>query len=698
MLSHSPRCPVKFVGFTALVMTLGLTPSPADAQVEGAQPPLPVPVTADGLTEQPGLQPSRMLCDLESWFAAPPGTRAGYVSSFDRTGGNSDGFKATYSMQYERPDGQQVIVDLEGPGCLYTLWFTGQRNWADIHWGQLRMYLDDEAEPRLVVDGKDLFAGTDPRFPRPLVADGFVSTGGSVSYVPIPFAHRLVITTEKRPGFYNGFYHLYPPGTEVTSWTGDEKMAPVIDAWRKTGHLAAVRPDPSNVTWHRGAVGVPGSPSWDKCEPQALFETDAGPGAIVALRINPGRPLSAEALNAMWLKIYWDGAERPAVEVPVGPFFGSGQGEATVRSAPLGMSPSGDYYCYLPMPFAKGARVTLENHYLDPIGHVYWEVAVDPEPPADLINTNWRFEAHYRRERATPDGRDYLLLDLADRGGLFLGPNLMTDPFDAANKKWWEGDLRIWVDERRDPILHGTGHEDEFLGGWSSWWLQNPYTLPYHGLPSSRVFLERFDHQWNSAISAYRFFIGGIPFRDGIRVSIEHGVDNHIITNYASVVYYYASSDRLMSLSDTLDVGDPDAEKTHGYRAVAGQRDDARAGHFHGDRASAAQRALATRGRFGVTEETFQLKLDPANQGVLLRRLAHARHGRHRGRVFVDGQYVANAALPDDHRVDFWHEADLVIPAEHTAGKHTITVRIEPFEGVWNAYRYEAHCLQGRSR
>ena len=41
--------------------------------------------------------------------------RAHYVSSYDRTGGNDDGFNGTYSALYTDEKGEHVVLDADGP-------------------------------------------------------------------------------------------------------------------------------------------------------------------------------------------------------------------------------------------------------------------------------------------------------------------------------------------------------------------------------------------------------------------------------------------------------------------------------------------------------------------------------------------------------------------------------------------------------
>lgn len=616
--------------------------------------------------------------------------RAGYFSSYDRTGGNNDGFEGTYSALYQLPSGEQVIVDLDGPGCLYTLWFTGVREGYELPIGQIRFYLDGEDQPRAAVEARELFAGDHPMFPSPLVANDFVATGGCVAYVPVTFQKRLIVTTEKRAGFYNAFYHRFPPGTRMPSWTGREDLAPAIAAWEAVGAPPARSPA---TKWYRGAVGVSGHERRDRPNTAELLNLQTT-GMITTIRLNPGRPQTPFSLNNLWLRIWWDGDEKPSVDVPVGPFFGSALGEAAVRSLVIGMSPSGPYYCHLPMPFRQAARIVLENRQYSSISEVYYEIAVRDLPAGGQDRPPGRFTAVYHREHPTTVGKDHLILELDEGCGLYLGHCLIVQPYAAGNKQWWEGDLRVWPDRRRHPILNGTGHEDEFLGGWSNRWLEGPYSLPMHGLPAVDLFPERADFQWNGAITAYRFFAGGIPFRSGIKVSTEHGVSNRVVTNYASVAYFYLEDRPGMVPTDVVAIGDDASEQAHAYQAMGGEPVLGAKATFIGDESHPETMALQVDGRKGATEESFTVKIDPANKGVLLRRLYLQSEGRHRARVSVEGSPVGFMGTPDDNRVDRWREEDLVLPPPLTAGKDQLAVRIEAEIGTWNAFGYQAWSLR----
>ena len=82
-----------------------------------------------------------------------------------------------------------------------------------------------------------------------------------------------------------------------------------------------------------------------------------GPGAIQQIWMTP---------TGHWrhsiLRFYWDGAEIPSVECPVGDFFACGWGEyAQVSSLAVCVNPGSAFNCYWDMPFRKHCRITMTN-------------------------------------------------------------------------------------------------------------------------------------------------------------------------------------------------------------------------------------------------------------------------------------------------------------------------------------------------
>jgi hypothetical protein len=603
------------------------------------------------------------LMELSRYPIFDPGVQAHYLSSYDRSGGNDDGFDGTYSALYVDANGEQVIFDVKGPGTLYNLWFTSRVNgWSPLGSGRIRFYFDDEASPRIDIDIDELFSGRNPPFVPPFVYHAFQSTGGYVSAMPFPFGKRLKITTEKRVGFYNAYYHTYSSDRVVSSWTR-ESATPNLAEPNPSGELAS------------GTLNLPAPamPDGDPVPARRTVLEREGRGAITSLRFDPLFPLTPYQLNHILLRIYWDSEEEPSVAAPLGTFFGSGLGEASVKAIPLGMSPSGPYYCYLPMPFRQGFRIELVNENPEATPEIWWEVRVH-ESDRYAPEASGTFHAAYRQEWPTTTGKDYELLAASGRG-VYIGQVMTVEPLRAEIKRWWEGDLRLYLDGRRKPAFHGTGHEDEYLGGWSNEWLMNPYSLPMHGEPKTSD-LKQVDFQWSAATTVYRFFPGGIPFQNGISVSTEHGPRNTANAMYSSVAYYYARDDAFQKL-DEIDVEGP-LELTSTFE---GRYDEVE---------------LSDSGR--AVEKSSKVAFDvPAGSSHLRLRRLFDQSATQEAEVFVNGKRAGvwyQSGTNPHHR---WGETDFLIPESLTQGAARLEVEIRVVQPGWNEFRYELWG-QGRTR
>jgi hypothetical protein len=253
------------------------------------------------------------------------------------------------------------------------------------------------------------------------------------------------------------------------------------------------------------------------------------------------------------LRMYWDGEEDPSVEVPLGDFFGLGHGMTrNYTSAVLMMSPEDgkSFNCYFPMPFASQARLEVENETESAV-RVYFYV--DYEEYDELNGDELRFHAQWNSERLT-DGVDdtnisnedfsfggsnvtgdgnYVILD-AVGAGHYVGCNLNIHNRRFTDKWNWygEGDDMIFIDgEPWPPSLHGTGMEDYFNTAWCP---TQEICTPYHGIILGG------GPNWSGKISMYRYHIEDpIMFNKSIRVTIEHGHNNHRSDDYSSTAYWY---------------------------------------------------------------------------------------------------------------------------------------------------------------
>ncbi|HDZ21494.1 MAG TPA: DUF2961 domain-containing protein [Phycisphaerae bacterium] len=285
-----------------------------------------------------------------------------------------------------------------------------------------------------------------------------------------------------------------------------------------------------------------------------------GPGQITHLWLT-----QACGYRECLLRITWDDAKSPSVNVPLGDFFCLGHGIVNSFQSLLftASTNSNNQFeagaalnCYAPMPFAKRAKVELVNEgKTDHMQYFYVDYETFDQPPADLgyfhaefRRTNpfggWGHEVTVNTAEANVvnKGRvawdnNYVILETKGRGH-YIGCNLSVTNLQGT---WWgEGDDMIWVDGYKwPPDLHGTGSEDYLNQAWGmqdNAFLRNgssiyePNTLPptagYTGGYQTSYVL----HPENP-----------VRFTKEVKVTIEHGHGNHLQNEMSSVAYWYAA-------------------------------------------------------------------------------------------------------------------------------------------------------------
>lgn len=538
---------------------------------------------------------------IDAWPRIVPGIEARAFTSHDRTGGNDDGFAGTYSELYEE-NGEHVIFDAYGPGVLRTLWFTSDVDGdGPLPEKMVRFYFDDEPKPRFAIDANALFAGKTAPFFAPLVADNQSSSGGFASWVPLVYRRRLVITTEVRAGFYQAFYDTLPPDWDVESTRAGAGADPLTARFAETDF------------------------STQPLEVVPLDHALSGAGTIDVLRFEPSVPPTKAELQSARIRIWFDGAVDPQVDVPLGTFFGSGLGEATVRALPWTMAP-GRYESRFPMPYWEGARIAVTGL----AGTLSLHLGGPTEPRAEVGT----FTAVYSDSDPTTPGVDHPYVDLAGAGKL-VGTVLTVEPPAPDVKQWWEGDLTSVVDDLATPNISGTGHEDDHLGGWSNEFLERPFSLPMQGCPKTNILDQPVSGQTNADATMYRLY-PGIPFLRRIRHSTEHGTGNGRQARYASVAFLYRQPRVRLVMT--------------GEVALEGPLD----GRVH------------------------RLSIARDNAGVKLRRRYDPSRPRQRARVEVDGVTVGLWYVAEGTSAKTSAEGDYFLPPQVTEGKAAIDVRVVP--------------------
>lgn len=278
-------------------------------------------------------------------------------------------------------------------------------------------------------------------------------------------------------------------------------------------------------------------------KPGETHEAAAVEGSGIVTRIFVGFPAwwRPALYREIALRIYWDGAEQPSVEAPIGDFFGIHHCRYRQYSSRLFSIVSGGIVCSAPMPFGKSFRMTLTQEGSLPVplffyGLGYYELS--PEAVSPL-----RFSCQWRRDPICRKGEPFPFLEARGRG-FYTGVHLSTQ-----NRDWWlrspilgavlprgfglghlEGWEEIFTDGSEQSSHTGTGHEEYFNTGW--YFADGRFTSPDWGCLGRSYLTGR--------TASYRYhWLDPVPFRESIRAVIHHGVYDNIPADYSSCAYWY---------------------------------------------------------------------------------------------------------------------------------------------------------------
>ena len=462
------------------------------------------------------------------------------ASTYDRTGGNSDGFRPEWVK-----DGVYTIADLKGPGVV-------RRFYSAKPGGRLRIYVDGAPRPVIDMSCEEFFSGRRAPFVRPMVGP---MGGANYSFFPIPYAKAIRIETASSGSqvnpygqYYQVTYQTFPPGTTLRSLqlplpAADEtEWRRIGQAWRNVG--TDPKPAPPEEKARKLTLRVPPGHA-------ATLTELAGPAVIDRLLLQ-FQAADPSLLRSTLIRIRWDDEQAAAVDCPIGDFFGNGYKQAPYKSLPIGLNESG-YYFYFPMPFTKRAKLEIVNEdkaaSIELRGEIAWH-PVDALPAGTgYFHAKWR-----RQEVAGVDLHqhnqtgeyNYRILDVEGQGR-YIGANLNV--FNRHLVWWGEGDPMIFVDgETWPPSIHGTGTEEYFNDAWG---FHNsieavgsdPDRREQNVIPVSGVLMPGLAAPSNcyGPNAVFTFHLSdSIPFRRRIVVTIEHGTENDLTNDYSSTAYWYA--------------------------------------------------------------------------------------------------------------------------------------------------------------
>lgn len=699
----------------------------------------------------------------ERWPQQRIGVRAYMRSTYDRSGGNHAA-DASHFL-YQLADDKNVTLDVRGPGILY---FARYNHWHGSPW-------------HYEVDGVDHIvqetSSADPTkpkensvflpekiFPNPLTWTWSLTKGADLMWVPIAFekSFRMAYSrTHYGTGYY--IYHQFVEGTKLSqplrSWDGKTPPADdVLELISRSGTDLLPKMDSAEARRMKlkersGALRISAN------ETKTILQLDEAPSMIRALNFSVPREQAIEFGRAK-LRVTWDDLPHASIEAPVALFFGAGtlynrdNREFLVKAFPVNIrfdEQRVHLACYFPMPFFRSAKIELINTNDVSFPDVQWSVRFAPyREPAWQVGY---FHATFRDFPKPEPGKDLVLLDTTkvegggDWSGNFIGTSWIFS--DSAVLNTLEGDPRFFFDDSESPQAYGTGTEE--WGGGGDYWGGRNMTLPFAGHPCGARDLKSAKNDEDKIQSAYRFLLADLmPFGKNARIQLEHGGENNSTEHYQTVTYWYGANKPTLVKTDELKIGDAQSESQHDYNSPSASepyeiisRYELGVDTLKGKEIFPAQRDVGRKIKVlpsstrqsptGVSE--FNLKLDPKNVGVMLRRkldyqfpnqcaevfIAKVKNGKvgrfkSAGTWYLAGGNTCVYSNPKDelgateHIVETsnrrFRDDEFLLPKKLTEGREQIRVRIKftpvkipLFPGhalpelAWSEIRYDAYCF-----
>lgn len=194
-----------------------------------------------------------------------------------------------------------------------------------------------------------------------------------------------------------------------------------------------------------------------------------------------------------------------------------------------------------PMPFERQAKIELLNESKDEMTiHYHIDYQLEPvERPlwfhADYHRAHFTKPAKASGEKKAIGADDFVLADIRNMEGRYVGTVLAVESHPKRVGKWYEGDDRFLIDGK--TLLHGTGTEDYFGMAWG---IQRPYMGQDHGVSHYERKLTAKDRFFDGRFVVYRWhLVDPIEFNKSLRASIEAGHANECAQHYESLGIWY---------------------------------------------------------------------------------------------------------------------------------------------------------------
>ena len=208
--------------------------------------------------------------------------------------------------------------------------------------------------------------------------------------------------------------------------------------------------------------------------------------------------------RALVVNLYWDGADKPAVSVPLADFFCQPLHLQAIENRFFSASNALCVFnSLIPMPFRKGFRLEIENGTDEKL--LFW-YGLDVERRAIEASDLYLHAYWCRQERATPD-EELVVLPSVTGKGRYLGTHWALRQQEPDERwRWYGRSVRIHrdVESITEPpsILIGTLDDFVCSGWWSRETQRQPNSAPFTGRP-----LVQMEQDGSLSVVFYRYHV-----------------------------------------------------------------------------------------------------------------------------------------------------------------------------------------------
>lgn len=617
---------------------------------------------------------------------------------------------------YEFNDGrEQVMMDMEGAGCLHRMFMIGERPGPP----ELSIYLD--GQKMIGGNAKDVFSrGYKGMYPSPFYRYHEDHTGMDSAF-PFCFNESILVTASW------GKHNFLQEGSDCIR---DDRHCNVNFYFNLHGERLISFPEKVKDTNAFIPSKPQGLPSWDdyflpasveqrlKSTPSirqeemhvvlsgkkvtSVFESE-GEGVIRSILIK----VPASGWGQLSWDMVWDDATEPQVEIPFQKaYLGWNLGDQAITAYYAGAwEDKGTVHAYLhyPMPFSKKAVIRVKNEGTEdvPIDVTMMRLETNEYMPGT-------FGYFHAKSVMKPWGPCYTpLLKLKDQTGQLVG---MSFRLDGKVLQWVENDPVLYVDGRKQPNMWFTGLEDE-IGGGHHFHFTHYYNGPFYGWTNTRP---NTIHGYLSSFADKRRFMNKLEYGIQGHNRDPSEPDKHLDYSFT----WYARPRASLILTDEVTFDDAGSLTSHNYQPDPLPGLTTLKAAFNGQwslYASGARGFTATSTQHNCPEhknieESMQgsiiaegavsltVSIAPRNHGVILRRVIDLFYTPQRAKVYVDSEYVG-VWKDADHAVEYaperFGESEFMIPPDFTTGKTLITLKFEVDRGEERSQRKDLRHMKG---